>query len=119
VEIFQALDKYGLLQYLSPEVHASIHGDKAFKEAFLRDLASMDMLAQVPEGTSLLNSATPAEIIQTDKRLISPFLAWFTAKGSRISLFSEIYRKTPSHSGIRSSRIFGYFYRPSTCLEWH
>ena len=109
VEIFQALDKYGLLQYLSPEVHASIHGDKAFKEAFLRDLASMDMLAQVPEGTSLLNSATPAEIIQTDKRLISPFLAWFIRQRIKDFSFLRDISKDPvtfRHQIFSDIRVF-------------
>ncbi|MEN6492625.1 MAG: polynucleotide adenylyltransferase PcnB, partial [Rectinema sp.] len=32
--VIQALDKFGLLQYLLPEVYASIHGDKTFREAF-------------------------------------------------------------------------------------
>lgn len=75
--VLQALDKYGLLQYILPQVHAAVHRDKAFKEAFLKNLESLDLLAQVPEDTSLLNSASAAEIIQSDRRLISPFLAWF------------------------------------------
>ena len=108
VEIIQALDRYGLLQYLLPEVHASIHGDKAFKDAFLRDLASLDLVAQAPEG-SLLNSVTAAEIIQADKRLISPFLAWFIRQ--RIKDFAALrdFPKEPAtfrHEVFSDIRVF-------------
>ena len=102
VEIIQALDRYGLLQYLLPEVHASIHGDKAFKDAFLRDLASLDLLAQAPES-SLLNSVTAAEIIQADKRLISPFLAWFIRQ--RIKDFAAL-RDIPKEPATFRHEVF-------------
>ena len=102
VEIIQALDRYGLLQYLLPEVHASIHGDKAFKDAFLRDLASLDLVAQAPEG-SLLNSVTAAEIIQADKRLISPFLAWFIRQ--RIKDFAAL-RDIPKEPATFRHEVF-------------
>lgn len=57
-----------------PEVHASIHGDKAFKDAFKRLGFSRSGLGAL---VAFLNSVTAAEIIQADKGLILPFLAWF------------------------------------------
>jgi len=93
--IMQALDKYGLLQHMLPEVHASLRRSRSFKEEFEQHLKSLDLLAQGPEDTSLLNSASAAEIVQSDKRLISPFLAWFIRQKVREFAHREENPKEP------------------------
>lgn len=107
--IVQALDKYGLLQYLLPEVHASIHGDRSFREAFFQHLSSLDLSTQAPEDASLLNSATAAEIVQSDRRLISPFLGWFIRQRLRSFAAQEAVPKDPSffrHEAFSDIRAF-------------
>ncbi|GAB6277883.1 MAG: polynucleotide adenylyltransferase PcnB [Rectinema sp.] len=106
--VIQALDKFGLLQYLLPEVYASIHGDKTFREAFFQNLSSLDLSTQAPEDTSLLNSASAAEIVQSDRRLISPFLGWFIrqrlrsfAKQENVSRDPPLFRRE-AFSDIRA-----------------
>lgn len=94
--VLQALDKYGLLQHILPQVHAAIHGDRTFKEEFLKNLSSLDLLAQTPEDTSLLNSASAAEIVQSDRRLISPFLALFIRQRLKDFAHHEESPKEPS-----------------------
>ncbi len=94
--IFQALDKHGLLQYILPQVHAAIHRDKAFKKVFFQNLTSLDLFAQLPEDTSVLNSASAAEIVQSDRRLISPFLAWFIRQRLRDFAQCEESPKEPA-----------------------
>ncbi len=94
--MLQALDKYGLLQYILPQVHTAIHRDKSFKEVFFQHLGSLDLLAQLPEDTSVLNSASAAEIVQSDRRLISPFLAWFIRQRLRDFAKREESSKEPS-----------------------
>ncbi len=96
VLMFQALDKYGLLQYMLPQVHAAMHRDKAFQKVFLQHLGSLDLLAQMPEDTSVLNSASAAEIVQSDRRLISPFLAWFIRQRLRDFAIKTDSPKEPS-----------------------
>jgi len=107
--IVQALDKYGLLQYLLPEVYASIHGDRSFREAFFQHLSSLDLSTQAPEDASLLNSATAAEIVQSDRRLISPFLGWFIRQRLRSFAAQEAVPKDPSffrHEAFSDIRAF-------------
>ena len=109
VIIVQTLDKFGLLQYLLPEVYASLHGDKSFKEAFFEHLNSLDLSAQSPGDTALLNSASAAEIVQSDRRLISPFLAWFIRERLRSFARHEEISKDPSlfrHEAFSDIRAF-------------
>ncbi len=107
--IVRALEKYSLLQYLLPEVHASIHGDKAFRDAFFQHLSSLDLSAQAPEDASLLNSASAAEIVQGDRRLISPFLGWFIRQRLRQFVAQEVVPRDPSifrHEAFSDIRTF-------------
>ncbi|MEN6499466.1 MAG: polynucleotide adenylyltransferase PcnB [Rectinema sp.] len=108
--IVQALDKYGLLQYMLPEVHTSIHGDRSFREAFFQHLSSLDLSTQAPpEEASLLNSASAAEIVQGDRRLISPFLGWFIRQRLRSFAAQEAVSKDPSffrHEAFSDIRAF-------------
>lgn len=107
--IIQALDKYGLLQYLLPEVYASMHGDKSFRDAFFQHLSSLDLSTQTPEDASLLNSASAAEIVQSDRRLISPFLGWFIRQRLRSFAAREAVPKDPSffrHEAFADIRTF-------------
>jgi len=107
--IIQALDKFGLLQYLLPEVYASMHGDKLFREAFFQDLSSLDLSTQVPEDAALLNNASAAEIVQSDRRLISPFLGWFIRQRLRRFAKQEEVSKDPSffrHEAFADIRAF-------------
>jgi hypothetical protein len=56
-----------------------------------------------------LNSATPAEIIQTDKRLISPFLAWFIRQRIKDFSFLRDISKDPvtfRHQIFSDIRVF-------------
>ena len=75
--IIQWLDRYKLLQHFLPEVSNSLRSSKDFRETFFQHLESLDALARTPDDASLLNNASAAEIVQTDRRLISPFVAWF------------------------------------------
>jgi len=75
--IIQWLDRYKLLQHFLPEVSNSLRSNKDFRETFFQHLESLDALARTPDDASLLNNASAAEIVQTDRRLISPFVAWF------------------------------------------
>ncbi len=108
--IVQALDKYGLLQYMLPEVHASIHRDRSFREAFFQHLSSLDLSTQAPpEEASLLNSASAAEIVQGDRRLISPFLGWFIRQRLRSFAAQDAISKDPSffrHEAFSDIRAF-------------
>jgi len=108
--IVQALDKYGLLQYMLPEVHASIHRDRSFREAFFQHLSSLDLSTQAPPGeASLLNSASAAEIVQGDRRLISPFLGWFIRQRLRSFAAQEPVPKEPlffRHEAFSDIRTF-------------
>lgn len=108
--IVQALDKYGLLQYMLPEVHASIHRDRSFREAFFQHLSSLDLSTQAPPGeASLLNSASAAEIVQGDRRLISPFLGWFIRQRLRSFAAQDAISKDPSffrHEAFSDIRAF-------------
>lgn len=93
--IIQWLDRYKLLQYFLPEVSNSLRRSKDFKDTFFQHLESLDALARTPEDASLLNNASAAEIVQTDRRLISPFVAWFVRQRLRDFARREDVPKEP------------------------
>ncbi len=101
VAILKALEQYRLLPHFMPEVAASIKRSREFGVAFIADLASLDMAAQLPRDSSMLNKVSAAEIVQTDRRLISPFITWFIRE--RLKSFARNQNAPKDPQGFRQA----------------
>lgn len=99
--IIKALERYRLLQHFMPEVADCLKHSREFAEAFFADLASLDLASQVPHDASMLNKVSAAEIIQTDRRLISPYIAWFIRQ--RLILFAKSQDAPREPQGFRQA----------------
>lgn len=99
--IMKALERYRLLPHFMPQIAESLKHSREFSEAFFADLALLDLAAQVPHDASMLNKASAAEIIQADRRLISPYIAWFIRQ--RLKTFASSQDAPREPQGFRQA----------------